>query len=197
MTNILHISSSPRGEASFSQKLSCVLLQKLTAEYKTVNIVKRNLAESHIPFLRATQLRALFKEASSLDEAEKESLRCSDMLIREIQEADVIVIAIAMYNLSLPACLKAWLDQIVRINVTFRSTGDGKKTGLLHNKRVFLAIASGRVHSTRAYEYDFIETYLRIIFRSIGLTDVHTYRIEGTAGKTIKEVDFSKIVMLS
>ena len=46
-------------------------------------------------------------------------LQESDVLIQELRQSDVLLIATPMYNYGPPAGLKAWLDNIVRINQTF------------------------------------------------------------------------------
>jgi FMN-dependent NADH-azoreductase len=41
------------------------------------------------------------------------------MLVQELLRADLIVIGAPMYNFGLPAPLKAWIDNVVRVGVTF------------------------------------------------------------------------------
>jgi len=193
--NILHIISSPRGERSFSTCLSNAIIQKITdADSEEILITERDLTINQPAMLSASQITAFYKDGALRTDVERRSLLYSDMVINEVQNADIIVIGIAMHNLAIPAVLRAWIDQIVRIGVSFKWGGDGKKIGLFSNKQIYLAIASGRIHSTANYKTEFIESYLKIVFRSIGITGITTYRVEGTAKTTIEEINFSEIV---
>ena len=88
-----------------------------------------------------------------------------------------------MNNYTVPATLKAWIDQIVRIHRTFRSTPQGK-VGLLRDRPVYVVIASGGYFSRPSPQGtppqpDFLTPYLRAIFGTIGITDLHFIMLEG------------------
>ena len=88
-----------------------------------------------------------------------------------------------MHNYTVPAVLKAWIDQVVRIRRSFSSTPAGK-VGLLHDRPVFLVVASGgwfsRPSPTGApAQPDFLTPYLRAALGTIGLTDVTVIVLEG------------------
>ncbi len=50
------------------------------------------------------------------------SLDLSEVLIREVEAADVIVIGTPMHDLTIRSALKAWIDQILRVGRTMKST---------------------------------------------------------------------------
>ncbi len=67
----------------------------------------------------------------------------SEAVIRELEAADILLIATPMHNYGVPAAvLKAWVDQIVRIHRTFSSTPGGK-VGRLRDRPARLIVASG------------------------------------------------------
>jgi FMN-dependent NADH-azoreductase len=75
----------------------------------------------------------------------REALRLSDRLIDEVAAADIIVMGAPMYNYGMPAALKAWFDQVARIDRTFSfdlDRGDFPIESMLSGKR--LAILSSR-----------------------------------------------------
>jgi FMN-dependent NADH-azoreductase len=74
-----------------------------------------------------------------------------------------------MYNFSIPATLKAWIDMIARARLTFRYTENGP-VGLLSGKKAYLIVATGGVPV--GSELDFATPYLRHALRFIGITDV-------------------------
>src|SRR5690606_13185688 len=116
-----------------------------------------------------------------------------DEAIAALKAADIIVIGVPMYNFSIHSTLKAWIDHIMRAGVTFKYTEDGP-VGLLGNKKVYLAIASGGVYSGDRKQFDFTEPYLRAALGFIGITDITTYRVEGVAIPGIQEDAYSKAI---
>ncbi len=81
-----------------------------------------------------------------------------------------IVIGTPMYNFSIPAVLKAWIDHIVRIGVTV-SSGN---VGLLTGKKATIIIATGGDFSPGSpiEGYNQASGYLRQVLGWIGITDV-------------------------
>ena len=65
----------------------------------------------------------------------------SEQLIAEVVQADIIVISSPMYNYGMPAVLKAWFDQLIRIGKTFSfdlNRGDNPLKPILKGKQVVL-----------------------------------------------------------
>lgn len=74
------------------------------------------------------------------------ALTVSDELIAELVRADVIVAGVPMYNFGVPAPMKAYIDNIVRIGRTFgfdRALAGQHDWPLLHGKRLVLLISRG------------------------------------------------------
>ena len=100
----------------------------------------------------------------------------NDSLVAELQAADTIVIGVAMYNFSIPASLKAWIDQIARAGVTFAYSETGPK-GLLEGKKAIITIASGGTEIGSGM--DFASDYLRFVLGFVGITDVTILNKDG------------------
>ena len=81
-------------------------------------------------------------------------------------------------NFSIPSSLKAWIDHVCRAGQTFRYTENGP-LGLLHDRPVYLAMASGGVPF--GSDVDFASRYLQQVFRFIGIDDVRLIGAEGVA----------------
>jgi len=177
---ILNILSSLNGENSNSKKLVNAINAKLISAYGQSSIVVRDLNQNPIPHLHTSHFHAFGTATHLLTEEDKMVLEYSDSAIADIQQSDIIVIAVPFYNFSIPGTLKAWIDQIVRAGVTFTYGETGPK-GMLTGKKVYLAIASGGIYTTGAMKNrDFAEPYLRVVLGFIGLTDITTFRMEGT-----------------
>ena len=181
MTHILLIQSSSNLASSVSRDLSETYVKDYKAAHPDATVTERDLVTAPIPHLGVDLLGGIFGKPEALTEAQKAALAVSDTLVKEIEDASLIVIGVPMYNFSIPSALKAWIDHIVRAGRTFRYTENGPQ-GLVTGKKAVLFLASGGVYSEGPYKpYDFQETYLRGILGFIGLTDVTVVRAEGMA----------------
>jgi FMN-dependent NADH-azoreductase len=181
MTHILLIQSSSNIASSVSRDLSESYVKDYRAAHPEVTVTERDLVIAPISHLGVDLLGGLFGKPEDLTAAQKAALAVSDTLVKEIEDASLIVIGVPMYNFSIPSALKAWIDHVIRAGRTFRYTENGPQ-GLVTSKKVVLFLASGGVYSDGPYKpYDFQETYLRGILGFIGLTDVTVVRAEGLA----------------
>jgi FMN-dependent NADH-azoreductase len=179
MKTILKVTSSARGNASNSTQLVNNIIKKLFVRYEVATVVERDLVSQKYPHLEESHLAAFFAPPEDNTQQTKEAIQHSDEAIHEIEQADIIVIGVPLYNLSIPSALKAWIDHIVRARKTF-AYKNGMSEGLLKGKKVYIAIASGGVYSDGPLKsIDFVEPYLRTILNFIGLTDITVYRVEG------------------
>lgn len=168
MTTILHVNTSGRNTGSHSRKLSTELIAKLTAAHPNASVIERDIA-SGIEFVDQTWIEATFTPETQRSSDQKFRLSGSDTLVGEVQAADQLVIAVPIYNFSIPGVLKAWVDQICRIGVTFKHV-DGQPVGLLENKKAFLVITSGGTEVQGPV--DFATDYMTHVLAFIGITDV-------------------------
>lgn len=180
---ILRISCSPHGKAGESHKLSEVIVGCLSERASTVSITDRLIGIDPIAHIGADYISADYSKISGMLEREKSDIPSavrSEVLIDELERADVIVIATPMHNLGLPSVLKAWIDHVVRPGRTFEVSGQGKH-GLLPDRPVFVAVsAGGRYSGARVHQPDYLTPYLREILRSVGLTDLTFFSIQRT-----------------
>jgi FMN-dependent NADH-azoreductase len=182
MMKILHVSCSPRGQASESYRISQKIIEFLLKREPTAKLANRVIGDgaiSHIDESYATALGAT--RQSSAEIFPKGSMSQSEELIQELDSADFVVIGTPMHNFTVPSVLKAWIDHIVRVRRTFDSTKEGY-VGRLRDRPVFLAVSSGsRYSGERARQPDFLTPYLKTILGIIGLHDLTVFSIEGTA----------------
>ena len=166
MTSILHIDSSARFDGSYSRKLGGELVDALKADGATVT--HRN-ASDDMGFVDEAWVQANFTPEGERTAEQKTRLSLSDELVAELQAADHLVLGAPIYNFSVPASLKAWIDQVCRAGVTFRYTQDGPE-GLLDGKKATIIITSGGT-PVRS-EVDFATAYLTQVMNFIGIKDV-------------------------
>lgn len=194
MKSALHIVSSARGSQSYSRGLSAAIVKKLKDRNEIGAVVERDLTGEFPPFLDQALIGEFYKHPETVGEEGKRLLKYSNAIFNEISNADVIVISTPMHNLGMSAPLKAWMDQLVRFGLTYVYDSDGMRSGRLQNKKVYLAIASGGQLSQWPDGYEFIESYVKAVFSAyVGITDVCTFRVEGTAGNNFT-ADYEDII---
>lgn len=173
-TRVLEISASGRAAGSVSRQLSRDLISAIEDRHIDVDVVRRDLADG-VPFVDQAWIESNFTPAESRSQEQREVLSYSDSLVKELQDADILVFGVPMYNFSIPAALKAWIDMVARARVTFRYTENGPK-GLLEGKKAYLVVATGGVEV--GSPYDFATPYLRHLLAFIGITDVEIIAAE-------------------
>jgi FMN-dependent NADH-azoreductase len=194
MKNILHIISSPRGADSVSIKLGNAIVEKLQNEYPGSNVNEVNLGKHPFPHLDEIQIQALRTPQDNRTTAHFELLKQSDEAIKDLTEADIVVIGLPLYNFGITSSLKTWLDNVVRAGVTFSYSENGPK-GLLSDKKVYVAMASGGIYSDGPMQpLDYATPYLNTILGFIGLTDVSIIRAEGFAIPALQETALDKAI---
>lgn len=161
---ILHIDASARTQGSVTRTLSRAAVRQLDA----TRIIRRDL-NAPLPQITETWVTANFTPAPDRSTDQTQVLTQSDALVEEIAQADTLVIGVPVYNFSVPASLKAWIDLVARAGLSFRYTPEGPQ-GLMQGKRAIIAIASGGVPI--GSELDFASGYLRHVLGFIGITDV-------------------------
>jgi len=99
-----------------------------------------------------------------------------------------------MYNFTVPANLKAWIDLIVRPRVTH--SGPPERKGLVVGKRCTVIIASGGVYDEGlpAAASDYESGYLKRILAFIGITEVEVIRAGGTAAVAFGSTTVDELV---
>ncbi len=180
MSKVLLVTSSLFGGQSKSTQIASELVEAWRRAHPGTTVVERALTADAIPHLSLDALAAVMTPAEQRSAQQSASVDFADRLIEEVETADVIVLAVPMYNFSIPSTLKAWIDHIARAGRTFRYTSTGPE-GLLKGKKVFVVTGRGGVYSGNApaKSLDFQEPYLRGVLGFLGLTDTIFVHVEG------------------
>jgi FMN-dependent NADH-azoreductase len=175
---ILQVNSSARTDASHSTRLASSISQGLRTAHPDASLTVRDLARNPHPALDEAALGALFTPAEQRNAAQAARVALDDALITELQQADILVLGVPMYNFGVPSQLKNWIDAISRARVTFQYTEQGP-VGLLTGKKVYLALTRGGMY--RNTPKDSQVPYLKTVFAFLGMTDLHFVYAEGLA----------------
>ncbi len=169
MSSLLAIEVSPRYAHSTSRKLSSVFIDGWRASHPGGTVVTRDLMKTNLPFVDMPWIGGAFTPPEQHSTESKAAIKISDELIAELKAADRILIATPMYNFSIPAALKAYIDHIVRVGVTVSDN-----VGLLTGKKATIVLATGGDFSpgSPVEGYNLASGYLRQVLGFIGIKDI-------------------------
>jgi FMN-dependent NADH-azoreductase len=185
MATLLHLDSSGQHKNSVSRKLTAHYVDLWRKSNPEGRVIYRDLVKSDIGFLTNEHIVAFNSPRESLNASQQKLIEFPDVLMKELQDADVILFGAPMYNFSVPAVLKAWIDMIVRAGLTYSFAG-GTPQGLLKNKRAVVVTTSGGDYSQAPMQqFDFVEPWFRSILGFIGINDVTVFRSFGTNPEVI------------
>ncbi|NMH26619.1 FMN-dependent NADH-azoreductase [Flavobacterium silvaticum] len=194
MKNILHVTSSPRGDESISTQLGRAIVSELISKNPGSELVEIDLVNNPFPHLDGKQTTALRTPTDLLTEEQKQLLERSNEAVRQLFTADHIIISLPLHNFGIASVLKSWLDNVIRAGHTFSYSSEGPK-GLLSGKKVHIAIATGGIYSDGPMAaLDFAVPYLESIFKFIGITDFEVYRAEGLGIPALQEKALEKAI---
>jgi FMN-dependent NADH-azoreductase len=169
MPALLAIGVSPRYEHSTSRKLTSLFVEKWRAAHPAGQVVERDLVKTYLPFVDLPWIGGAFTPPDQHSPESAAAIKISDDLVAELRAADRIVIGTPMYNFSIPAVLKAYIDHVVRVGVTVVDN-----VGQLTGKKATIILASGGDFSPGSpFEgYNQASGYLRQVLGFIGITDL-------------------------
>jgi FMN-dependent NADH-azoreductase len=172
---LLEIQSSVRLDQSISRALSHEFIQAWQNSHPDA-LHKQQDVGIHPP-AHPTELwtTANYLPPDSRTPEMEMALAASEQLIEELLWADRLLLGVPMYNFSVPSPLKAYLDNIVRINLTFTFDPATYRFQGLANGRKALIItpsAGNFVSGTPLGNMNFCDTYLRSVLGFIGIEDV-------------------------
>jgi len=143
---LLHLDASAREKRSLSRSLSQQFIEQWQNNHQNSHILRRDLGKNPPPAITEAWIGAAFTPSDQRSDAQNTVLTLSDQLIAEVKTADLIVMGTPMYNYGMPAALKAWFDQVIRINQTFSfdlARGDYPLAPILTGKTLVVLTSSG------------------------------------------------------
>ena len=184
---IYQIDSSARKEGSTSRALAKKLLEKIKKPEDEV--IYRDLNEEMV-FVSGLTESGMNIEKKDQTDHHRKMFELSDQLVKELKESDIIIISAPIYNYGPPATLKAWSDLAARVGETFKFKPNGRREGLLKNKKAYLVITSGGTKLNS--KEDFLTPWLKFILNFFGIEKIETINADQMAldyEKSIKEAE--------
>jgi FMN-dependent NADH-azoreductase len=193
MTTILHIDSSARpgrsGEqahGSHTRRLSARFVERYRQLDTGMEVIYRDVGAEPPPAVNGAWVHAAFTPPAAREPWMIDALAQSDRMVNELLRADIIVAGVPMYNFGPPAQFKAWIDNIVRVGLTFgfdRSRPGEPYWPLLADAGKRLVILSSRGDhgydpGQRLEGINHVEGMVRSVFRYLGVTETYGAAIE-------------------
>jgi len=178
MNKVLIINASVRKERSHSRKLTQLFEKNWQKKHPNDVFTYREVGLEEIPPINEKWISSAFIKPSERTKENQSGVALSDALVKEFKAQDVYVLGTPMYNWSIPSGLKAYIDQLMRINETwkFRSgKPDGNYVGMLENKKMFILSSRGDTgygENEKNGHMNFQTTYLKFVFGIMGIKDI-------------------------
>ncbi len=173
---ILQINGSARSQGAHSTTLANRISQRLLEQNPGARLQVLDLAINPVPAFDEEAIGALFTPADQRIAHQHARATQSMALVQQLQDADVLVLGVPMYNFGISSQLKNWIDNVSLNQVTFRYTENGPE-GLLKNKRAYVGFARGGLY--RGTEADTQTPYFKAWLKFVGIEDVHFIYAEG------------------
>jgi FMN-dependent NADH-azoreductase len=187
MKKMLAIHASPRGERSHSRRLAEAFLDVWQTTHPEAQLTRREVGRASIPHVSEAFVAANFyPEPQARPLAMQADLQLSDELVGELIEHELLVISMPMYNFGIPSGLKAWVDQIVRMGLTFAvaqdSQGIAQYQRLLVGKKALIITSRGGNGFGPGGENEAMnhaDPHLRTVLGFISIDDITVIAAEG------------------
>jgi FMN-dependent NADH-azoreductase len=173
---VLHIVATPRSGASNTLRVSEAFFRSLEEHAPDATVETLDLFADDLPKVAGGNIEAKYTlmMGAPIGVSHAESWAQIEHLIGRFLAADVHVISVPMWNLSIPYALKYFIDAIVQPGYLFRYNDMGYPEGMAHGKKMIVITSRGGDYSegTPFHAFDFMEPYLRAIFGFVGIHDI-------------------------
>ncbi|RKX39516.1 MAG: hypothetical protein DRP64_14150 [Verrucomicrobia bacterium] len=181
--NVLHICANPKPtEESVSKQLAAAFFGKLIELRPDVDLVNTDLYDEKPPFYSYELYKRVwypvFDESYEPSKAEEMAMNYAAKQAEAFNAADVVVLTMPMWNFTVPAIMKAWMDQILCPNLTFTISPEEGVKPLHKVKSIVLLVASGAVYKEDD-DRDALTRQARAAFGFIGIDDIEIVWADG------------------
>jgi len=173
---LLEVQSSARQVGSISRLLSQEFIETWKNHHPAIDYKQRDVGSKPPTHITEIWTKANYLAPEQRTPEMITALNESENLIEELFWADYLLLGIPMYNFSVPATFKAYIDNIVRINRTFSFDSESYSfRGLVNNKKALIITPSAGdfTPGTPLGTMNFCETYLRSLLTFIGIEDIN------------------------
>ena len=181
--NILHVCANPKPtEEAISKQLASAFFGKLIELKPEVELINVDLYDEKPPFFSYELYKRVwypvFNSEYEPSKAEEMSTNYADAQIEKFNSADVLVLTMPMWNYSVPAIMKAWIDQILLPGKTFSLNKEEGVKGLHKIKRIVVLVSSGAAYKEDD-DRDALSRQVRHAFEFVGISEIDVVWADG------------------
>jgi FMN-dependent NADH-azoreductase len=184
MSKLLYIQASPRGERSYCIAVADAFIESYKQKHPDDKVEKLNVFEASIPDFDgfAVQAKYTVMHGQSHSKEEVQAWKKVEQVIEQFKSADKYVLAVPMWNFSIPYRLKQYIDNLVQPSYTFNYSEDEGYKGLVAGKPLLVIYARGGEYAagSEAEALDLQKRYVELIFGFIGFKDIRSIIVEPT-----------------
>ena len=184
MSKLLYIQASPRGQRSHCIAVADAFIEAYKQKHPDDEIVTLNVFEASIPNFDglAVQAKYTILHGRSHSKEEVEVWKAVEKVIEQFISADKYVLAVPMWNFSIPYRLKQYIDLLVQPGYTFSFSEDKGYKGLVVGKPLLAVHARGGEYpaDSSAEAFDLQKKYVELIFGFMGFENMRSVVVEPT-----------------
>lgn len=191
---LLTINASARTTRSVTRRLADQLAATWLASRPEGRVVHRDVGLNPPSAIDQNWIASAYAPAGARTQAMDACLAESETLIAELETADAVIIGTPLYNFGMPAVLKLWIEQIIRVGRTFEivagEAGESYRP-LLKPKPVVVVVAAGNgafLNKGPLAAFNFLEAHLRCVLEFIGFADITFVQVAETEAKNGAEL---------
>jgi FMN-dependent NADH-azoreductase len=176
MTTLLHLSASPRGEASESLAIATTFLETFRAGHPDVSVQTWDLWDGSLPEFGPNGAGAKMRvfAGEHPEGAQEEAWQRARLAFERFDAADLYLFSVPMWNAGVPYILKQFIDVISQPGMVFGFDSETGYSGLLEGKAAAVIYTSAVYGEGRgpAFGNDFQQPYFDDWLRWAGIDDV-------------------------
>jgi FMN-dependent NADH-azoreductase len=184
MSKLLYIQASPRGQRSHSVAVTDAFIEAYEQKHPDDEVDILNVFDESIPNFDglAVQAKYTILHGKPHSEAEQQVWKDVEQVIEQFTSADKYVLAVPMWNFSIPYRLKQYIDLLVQPGYTFSYSPEAGYKGLVSGKPILVVFARGGEYppGSGAEGFDLQTKYIELIFGFMGFTDIRSVVVEPT-----------------
>ncbi|HUV42223.1 MAG TPA: NAD(P)H-dependent oxidoreductase [Sedimentisphaerales bacterium] len=184
MSKILYIQASPRRERSHCIAAADAFIKIYKQAHSDDEIDTLKVFETTLPDFDgfAVQAKYAILHGQPHTPQQAQAWKGIERIIEQFKAADKYLIAVPMWNFSIPYRLKQYLDIIVQPGYTFSYSASAGYKGLVAGRPLLVVYARGGDYrpGNKNQAFDLQTKYIELIFAFMGFTHIQSVIIEPT-----------------
>jgi len=194
MSKLLYIQASPRGKRSHCIAVADAFVEAYRQKHPGDDIVTLKVFDAPLPSFDglAVQAKYAILHGQLHSKEEQNVWKKVEKMIDQFTSADKYVLAVPMWNFSIPYRLKQYIDLLVQPGYAFSYSEDKGYEGLVVGKPLLAVYARGGEYAigSKTEAFDLQTKYIELIFGFMGFKDIRSVVVEPTlqSGPDVAEV---------